>query len=68
MVIRTHCRAFAIARCVQLNTKISEAVKAAEKACDDGQAEDCATAWDEVEELSAAASHKKDSVCSLEHC
>ena len=49
---------------MQLNSKISEAVKAAEKACDDGQAEDCATAWDEVEELSAAASHKKDAVCS----
>jgi hypothetical protein len=49
--------------CVQLEGKIAEAIKDAEKACEDGQAEDCATAWDEVEELSAAASHKKDAVC-----
>jgi hypothetical protein len=48
---------------VQIDSKIAEAIKEAEKACDDGSKEDCATAWDEVEELSAAASHKKDAVC-----
>lgn len=50
---------------MQLDGKIAEAIKDAEKACEDGQAEDCATAWDEVEELSAAASHKKDAVSTF---
>ena len=63
-----HCRRLIRLRCVQLDTKISEAVKAAEAACNDGRAEDCATAWDEVEELSAAASHKKDAVCAVVYC
>lgn len=43
-----------------MKEKIQDAISAAEKACDDGEKEDCATAWDEVEELSAAASHKAD--------
>lgn len=47
---------------MQLDQKISAAIKEAEALCDDGSTEDCATAWDEVEELSAAASHKKDAV------
>lgn len=47
-----------------MQEKISEAISAANKACDDGEKEDCATAWDEVEELSAAASHKADATVS----
>lgn len=47
---------------LQLDSKITAAIKDAEAACEDGKADECATAWDEVEELSAAASHKKDSV------
>eukprot|EP00892_Ulva_mutabilis_P010730 jgi/Ulvmu1/8029/UM004_0266.1 len=43
-----------------MQEKIQDAISAANKACDDGEKEDCATAWDEVEELSAAASHKAD--------
>jgi hypothetical protein len=54
-------------RFLQLDAKIASAIKEAESACKDGAAaEDCATAWDEVEELSAAASHKKDAVSSLQ--
>lgn len=36
------------------------AIKEAEEACDGGSAGECAAAWDEVEEISAAISHKKD--------
>lgn len=39
---------------------IAGSIKEAEKACADGTTQDCAAAWDTVEELSAAASHKKD--------
>lgn len=53
---------------VQLDTKIAASIKEAEAACNDGQAAECATAWDEVEELSAAAAHKKDAVCALLLC
>lgn len=47
-----------------MSEKIADAITAAEKACDDGEKEDCATAWDEVEELSAAASHKAEAAVS----
>lgn len=39
--------------------KIAPAIKDAEKACADGTSQDCAAAWDTVEELSAAAAHSK---------
>lgn len=39
--------------------QIAGSIKEAEKACADGTTQDCAAAWDTVEELSAAASHKK---------
>ncbi|PNH00257.1 Calvin cycle protein CP12, chloroplastic [Tetrabaena socialis] len=44
---------------VDLTSKVQEAVKEAEDACAQGTAQDCAVAWDTVEELSAAVSHKK---------
>jgi CP12 domain len=48
---------------MQIDTKIKEAIKEAEEACaETGKQGECAAAWDEVEELSAAASHKKESV------
>ncbi|KAG2452421.1 hypothetical protein HYH02_002664 [Chlamydomonas schloesseri] len=47
---------------VDLNKKVQEAVKEAEDACAKGTSADCAVAWDTVEELSAAVSHKKDAV------
>lgn len=41
--------------------KVSESIKKAEEACAGENAEgECAAAWDEVEELSAAASHARD--------
>lgn len=39
---------------------VERAIKDAEEACKEGSAEECANAWDTVEELSADASHKKD--------
>ena len=40
---------------------ISESIKKAEEACaGDAVTGECAAAWDEVEELSAAASHARD--------
>ncbi|EFJ45983.1 hypothetical protein VOLCADRAFT_121134 [Volvox carteri f. nagariensis] len=45
---------------VDLGKKVEDAVKDAEEACAKGTSQDCAVAWDTVEELSAAASHKKD--------
>lgn len=38
---------------------VEKAIIDAQEACKDGSAEECANAWDTVEELSAAASHKK---------
>ncbi|KAG2489959.1 hypothetical protein HYH03_011589 [Edaphochlamys debaryana] len=49
---------------VDLNKKVEDAVKEAEEACAKGTSADCAVAWDTVEELSAAVSHKKDAVKS----
>jgi hypothetical protein len=41
---------------LQTETQIKDAIKAAEE-CKDPK--ECAAAWDEVEELAAAASHSK---------
>eukprot|EP00195_Chlamydomonas_chlamydogama_P013774 CAMPEP_0202899068 /NCGR_PEP_ID=MMETSP1392-20130828/7408_1 /ASSEMBLY_ACC=CAM_ASM_000868 /TAXON_ID=225041 /ORGANISM="Chlamydomonas chlamydogama, Strain SAG 11-48b" /LENGTH=106 /DNA_ID=CAMNT_0049585161 /DNA_START=47 /DNA_END=367 /DNA_ORIENTATION=+ len=38
---------------------VADAIKDAEEACKDGSAGECAAAWDVVEEVSAAKSHKK---------
>ncbi|URD83976.1 Calvin cycle protein [Musa troglodytarum] len=44
-----------------ISEKVSESIKKAEEACEgDAVAGECAAAWDEVEELSAAASHARD--------
>ncbi|XAR61410.1 hypothetical protein NMG60_11035102 [Bertholletia excelsa] len=44
-----------------LSDKVADSVKKAEEACDgDPAGGECVTAWDEVEELSAAASHARD--------
>eukprot|EP01025_Chloroclados_australasicus_P019261 TRINITY_DN2047_c0_g1_i1.p2 TRINITY_DN2047_c0_g1~~TRINITY_DN2047_c0_g1_i1.p2 ORF type:complete len:119 (-),score=14.04 TRINITY_DN2047_c0_g1_i1:250-606(-) len=39
--------------------QIETAIKQAEEACESGSTEECATSWDTVEELSAAAADKK---------
>uniref|UniRef100_J3LN27 CP12 domain-containing protein n=2 Tax=Oryza brachyantha TaxID=4533 RepID=J3LN27_ORYBR len=57
----------------ELAQKVSESIKQAEETCaDDPEGGECAAAWDEVEELSAAASHardrKKDSDPLEEYC
>ncbi|KAK6937282.1 hypothetical protein RJ641_030790 [Dillenia turbinata] len=45
----------------QLSDKVAESVKNAEEACaGDPASGECVAAWDEVEELSAAASHARD--------
>ncbi|XP_047983032.1 calvin cycle protein CP12-2, chloroplastic-like [Salvia hispanica] len=45
----------------KLTNKVEESIKAAEEACaGDAVSGECAAAWDEVEELSAAASHARD--------
>lgn len=44
-----------------ISDKVSESIKKAEEACEDNtESGECAAAWDEVEELSAAASHARD--------
>ncbi|KAL7200327.1 hypothetical protein ACSBR1_032284 [Camellia fascicularis] len=44
-----------------LSEKVAESIKGAEAACsDDPVSGECVAAWDEVEELSAAASHARD--------
>lgn len=45
----------------KISEKVEESIKSAEEACS-GNADgaECAAAWDEVEELSAAASHARD--------
>lgn len=43
----------------QVSAASLEAAKKADETCETGTAKDCAVAWDEVEELSAAASHMK---------
>ena len=45
----------------RISDKVEESIKNAEQACsDDPKSGECAAAWDEVEELSAAVSHAKD--------
>ncbi|CAI9118199.1 OLC1v1019733C2 [Oldenlandia corymbosa var. corymbosa] len=45
----------------KISEKVAESVKAAEELCaSDPVSGECAAAWDEVEELSAAASHARD--------
>ncbi|XP_004300451.1 PREDICTED: calvin cycle protein CP12-1, chloroplastic-like [Fragaria vesca subsp. vesca] len=45
----------------KLSDKVRESIKEAEQACSEDPASgECVAAWDEVEELSAAASHKRD--------
>lgn len=45
----------------KLSDKVAESVKNAQEACiGDPVSGECAAAWDEVEELSAAASHARD--------
>ncbi|XP_022890526.1 calvin cycle protein CP12-1, chloroplastic-like [Olea europaea var. sylvestris] len=44
-----------------LSEKVAESVKNAKEACSENPTDgECAAAWDEVEELSAAASHARD--------
>ncbi|OIC70057.1 hypothetical protein A7L26_18125, partial [Acinetobacter baumannii] len=56
-----------------ISDKMSESIDKAKEACaEDTASGECAAAWDEVEELSAAASHardrKKDSDPLVEYC
>ncbi|XP_023004695.1 calvin cycle protein CP12-1, chloroplastic-like [Cucurbita maxima] len=45
----------------RISEKVVESIKNAEETCsDDPESGECAAAWDEVEELSAAASHARD--------
>ncbi|KAH6813903.1 CP12 domain-containing protein 2 [Perilla frutescens var. hirtella] len=45
----------------KISEKVEESIKKAEEACaGDAVSGECAAAWDEVEELSAAASHARD--------
>lgn len=45
----------------KLSDKVAESVKNAEQTCaEDPASGECVAAWDEVEELSAAASHARD--------
>lgn len=45
----------------RISEKMSESIKKAEEACEgDAASGECAAAWDEVEELSAAASDARD--------
>ncbi|RDX62962.1 Calvin cycle protein CP12-2, chloroplastic, partial [Mucuna pruriens] len=45
----------------KISEKVEESIKSAEEACSGGgDSAECAAAWDEVEELSAAASHARD--------
>ncbi|KAJ6680076.1 CALVIN CYCLE PROTEIN CP12-2 CHLOROPLASTIC [Salix purpurea] len=44
----------------RISEKVERSIKEAEEACSgDAASGECAAAWDEVEELSAAASHAK---------
>ncbi|KAK7278178.1 hypothetical protein RJT34_23203 [Clitoria ternatea] len=45
----------------KISEKVEESIKTAEEACaGGGDSGECAAAWDEVEELSAAASHARE--------
>lgn len=57
---RMHVRPLAAAP-EKITDKVVESIKQAEEACsDDPVSGECVAAWDEVEELSAAASHARD--------
>ena len=44
-----------------ISEKVKESIEKAKEACEGDEASgECAAAWDEVEELSAAASHARD--------
>jgi hypothetical protein len=43
---------------------LEKAIQDAKKQCDEASANECASAWDTVEELSAAIAHKKAQVSS----
>ncbi|KAG8044741.1 hypothetical protein GUJ93_ZPchr0001g30271 [Zizania palustris] len=46
-----------------ISDKVSDSIDKAKEACADDKASgECAAAWDEVEELSAAASHARDKI------
>ena len=46
-----------------ISEKVAESIEKAKEACEgDAASGECAAAWDEVEELSAAASHARDKV------
>lgn len=45
----------------KISEKVAESIKSAEELCSDDPASgECVAAWDEVEELSAEASHQRD--------
>lgn len=45
----------------RISEKVEQSIKSAEEACEgDPASGECVAAWDEVEELSAAASHARD--------
>ena len=55
------CRASGPSTPPGISDKMSESIKGAQEACsEDAASGECAAAWDEVEELSAAASHARD--------
>ena len=55
------CRAGGPSTPPGISDKMSESIKDAQEACsEDSASGECAAAWDEVEELSAAASHARD--------
>ena len=64
--VRAHRRLVAVAASSpptppDLANKVSESIKQAQETCaDDPVSGECVAAWDEVEELSAAASHARD--------
>ncbi|XP_066347757.1 calvin cycle protein CP12-1, chloroplastic-like [Miscanthus floridulus] len=64
--VRAHRRLVSVAASspatpLDLANKVSESIKQAKETCaDDPVSAECVAAWDEVEELSAAASHARD--------
>mmetsp|Transcript_6804 Transcript_6804/g.9221 ORF Transcript_6804/g.9221 Transcript_6804/m.9221 type:complete len:122 (+) Transcript_6804:106-471(+) len=55
-----------IVRASDMSNKIDEAISEAKETCDDGKANECAAAWDTVEELSAEAAHQKAKAVPLD--
>lgn len=55
------CRAGGPSTPSGISDKMSDSIKEAQETCsEDAASGECAAAWDEVEELSAAASHARD--------